>query len=128
MFNRTYHVRAQRAAIGKLVAEGLLRPAPGGDPDSPFYRPANAPIPATAIPPRVPARRRKCAAAQLQLAFDAFDPGDAADVFHHMPVVSTQTMCNAHDSCGSEESGESFESDELLAELFREVGSRFVLS
>jgi hypothetical protein len=36
VFNRTHHVRARRAAIGKLIAEGILKPAMD---DPRFYRP-----------------------------------------------------------------------------------------
>jgi len=46
MFNRTYHIRARKAAIGKLVAEGLL------DRDG-FYRPSRPVSPVPGPKPQV---------------------------------------------------------------------------
>jgi len=118
-------LRARRIGLGRIIADGLLKPpalalAPADD--SGFYRSAHPP--ATFLAPSASAERRgrraksRCPQAQLTLAFDSvFDPDDASDVFHHMPVVR---------SLEEDEPDESFESDEVLAKLFGEVGLRLV--
>jgi hypothetical protein len=65
MFNRTYHIRARRAAIGKLIAQGILR----SDPDDPrFYRP---PAQVSPVATTVAKDCRKIGKVEgLQLAFD----------------------------------------------------------
>lgn len=88
MFNRTYHIRARRQGLGRMLADGLLRPHP----DSGYYRPQEPISPRSGAEP--PPRRRKRnsgpdrgqgsgMAGQLRLPFPATE-ADLAEEFDRL--------------------------------------------